>query len=248
MKAKAKWIVKIPEGAEILVKEGEKVEKDQVLLELQSKYIQSFDMSLVLGRMAKTSVEEINEKFKNKLVSEGEMFLETGGLFPKKVTSPKEGYFLGVDDFYNLTYEIKTGSKKEVLSPIAAKVTKIEKERLVLEFEAIEFKGDSIIEGKVWGETDFVIRDKMSDLNFELDNNILFTSNLDRSFLTKAIVVGVTAVVTDKKDIDEEIEDINLPMMHINEEVWQNLQDKYKGFKKQVLLNSKVGRLLVVIE
>jgi len=56
----------------------------------------------------------------------------------------------------------------------------------------------------------------------------------------------VTAIVTDTEVKSGEI-DLGLPMLKLTKETWKEVM-RYKGKQASVLVNSRVGRLLIVLE
>jgi hypothetical protein len=245
-KIKAKWIIKMPIGAEVLVKIGDKVKSDEIIAMVSPKKIETFNFSQFLGKFDNKKLDELNQKFKNNWVNSGELMCLVGGLFPNKICFPMSGNFIEIDEFGNLKIEKTDGEKTEVISPVNSNVVKIEVDKITLEFEAKEFKGNGIIEGKSWGEGIIQVIDEAKDLDFKLKGSILLTNNLSKSFLLKAEVVGVNAVVSDVIDMDREI-NIDLPILVLSKEDMGELL-KYKGERKKMLVNSRVGRLLLVIE
>ena len=156
------------------------------------------------------------------------------------------GNFLEIDEFGFLKIEIKEDKQREIKAPIESKVSKIETDKLILEFEALEFKGKGLVEGKSWGEGNLEIINEARDLTSKLKNNILLTQNLTDNFLLKAEVVGVVGIVTNS-DIKEEELVTELPLLRLNEEVWQELL-KNRGNNTKMLINSRLERLLLVLE
>jgi hypothetical protein len=85
----------------------------------------------------------------------------------------------------------------------------------------------------------------LKDLTAEIDGQILFTKNLSRTFLLKAEVVGAAAVVTNAS-VSEDLT-VDLPILKMDLANWDELLS-LRGKVRDILVNSRVGRLLVVIE
>ncbi|MCW1948958.1 MAG: hypothetical protein KIH89_000700 [Candidatus Shapirobacteria bacterium] len=243
-KIKAKWIIKVSGEVKFLVKNGEKVSRGQVVAKIKPKIIESFNFSEFLGKMSQDSLDKLNEKFKNTWVNNGDLVCLTGGVFPKKICFPMSGNFLGIDEFGNLKIEKVEDKEKEILSPVESSVLKIEEDKIILEFEAKEFKGEGLVEGKSWSRGEIGEINNLKDLSSTIDGGILFTNNLSKAFLLKAEVVGAVAVVT-KTELSESI-DVNLPVLKIIPDDWDELLS-ISG-EKSILINSRVGRLLMVLE
>ncbi len=244
-KIKTKWGISILGDSKFLVKVGENVSEGQILAKVKEKKINSFDISSFLGKMEPEKIASLNDKFKNSWVNSGELICMTGGIFPSKICFPMTGSFVELDNFGILRIEESEENEKEIISPVKSKVLKIEKDKISLEFEVQEFKGEGLIEGKTWGKGEIKIINETRDLDFNLRGNLLFSDNLSKTFLLKAEVIGVTGLVTNKKNDDELTSD--LPILFLEENEWKELL-KYKNEKRNFLLNSRLGRLLMVLE
>ena len=245
-KIKAKWIIKFPIGSKVLVNTGEKVEENQVVVKVDYRRVESINLSNFFGKFNSSKIEQLNKKLKGVWVNSGELMCLTGGIFPKKICFPMSGNFLDIDEFGFLKIEIKEDKQREIAAPIESLVSKVEEDKLILEFKAREFKGKGIITGKSWGEGNLEIINETKDLTFKLKNNIILTHNLTNNFLLKAEVVGVVGIVTDS---ETKIEDLvtELPLLKLDKKVWQELL-KYQGSCKKMLVNSRLERLLLVLE
>lgn len=245
-KDKAIWVIKLPTKTKLMVKVGDKVETGDKLAVFNSHMIETFDYSGSLATLSEDKREKLNNFFKEKSVKLGDTFF-TLGIFKNKICFPLTGICLGFDEFKNLRIEKVDDEKKEIFAPVTSKVAKIEEGKMVLEFGAKEYKGEGLNGLKAWGEGEIKIIDDLKSLNYELDNSILFTNNLDKAFLLKAQVVGVKAIVIiNNKDIKEL--DINLPILRLEEQVWKEFMKENLGKKKKILVNAKMDKLLLVLE
>jgi hypothetical protein len=244
-KVKAKWVIRLPVGAEILVKLNELVEEKQKIAVVEIRKVESFNYSFIFGKFGGDKLLDLNEKFKESQVNEGDLICTTGGLFSNKICFPISGDFLEVDEFGNLKIETREEKKKDILAPVKSKISKIEEGKMVLDFWAKEFNGEGIVEGKVWGEAEVKMINEVKQLNSELEGKLLFTDNLDPSFLLKAEVVGIVGVVTNIKSDDLKTK---MPVICLKDEDWQELFKNFLKKEYKFLLNSRLGRLLLVIE
>jgi len=243
-KIKTKWAIKLPLKSKVLVKVGDVVCQDQIVAEVEDLIVRSYNYATIFNGVEKEKLTELDSKFKNELVNQGDLFCIKQGFFGKKICFPQSGKFLEVNEFGSLKIEIDMGDKKEIKAPVKSKVSKIEDEKLVLDFLVTEFNGEGLVEGKAWGDGQLEKINRLDRLGPNLDGKILFTDNLDPTFLLKAEVVGVVGVVTNKK-VDEL--KIKIPVLFLNDEVWQNLL-KFNNQENRFLLNSTMGRLLLVLE
>lgn len=245
-KDKSVWVIKLPLKSKILVKVGDKVSVGDKLAVFNNHEVETFNYADILALMDEEKREEFNNFFKDKLVKKEDAFYNLGFL-KSKVCFPMSGLCLGIDEFKNLKIEKTETEKKEIFSPIEARVKKIEGGKMVLEFNAKEYAGEGLNGLKAWGEGVVDIIDDIKFLNYELENNILFTKNLDRAFLLKAQVIGVKGVVVlgneEIKDVD-----INLPLLRLSEETWEELIKENLKKNKKMLVNAKMEKLLLVLE
>ncbi|MDD2483349.1 MAG: hypothetical protein PHE32_01355 [Candidatus Shapirobacteria bacterium] len=245
-KDKASWIIKLPAKAKILVEVGDKVSEGDKLAVFSSHKIETFDYSGPLSKMNENKREELNNFIKEKQVTSGDIFYDLG-IFKNKICFPLTGLCLGLDEFKNLRIEKVENEKKEIFAPVEAKISKIEEGKMVLEFKAKEYKGEGLNQLKAWGEGEIKIIDEIKLLNFELNNNVLFTKNLDKAFLLKAQVVGVRAIVISDNNEIKEV-NINLPVLRMEKENWNEFMKENLGKNKKMLVNSKMNKLLLMLE
>lgn len=240
-----KWVIRLPDNAKVLVSVGDSVLKGQKVAEMDDIEIKSFNYSLIFKNFGQEKILSLNDSFKGNWVDEGSIFCITDGFLKKRICFPISGDFLEIDELGTLKIAIKQDKKREIFSPVKSKVSKIEDGKIVLDFWAKEFKGQGLVEAKSWAEGRIDVINKAEQLDSELDGGILFTNNLDRCFLLKAEVVGVSGVVTNQKD--EEVE-ANLPVLYLEDNLWEELISNFDDKEYQFLINSRSGRLLLVLE
>jgi hypothetical protein len=213
-----------------------------------SHVVETFSYSGNLAKMSEEKREELDNFFKEKEVREGEVFYELG-LFKNKICFPLTGICLGFDEFKNLKIERVEDEEKEIFSPIEAKVGKIEDGKLVLEFKAKEYEGQGLNGLKAWGEGEVKIINDIKMLDYEMGEAILFTENLDRAFLLKALVVGANAVVvkdSEEQNVDEV--DLEIPVLRLKKEIWDDFMKENLEKQRKILVNAKMDKLLLVLE
>lgn len=246
IKDKGTWIIKLPTKAKLLVEIGDKVDVGQKLAVFNSHVVETFSYSGDLAKMSEKKREELDNFFKEKMVQEGEIFYEIG-FFKNKICFPLTGVCLGFDEFKNLKIEKVEDEEREIFSPIEAKVGKIEDGKLVLEFKAKEYEGQGLNGLKAWGEGEVKIINEIKMLDYEMGEAILFTENLDKAFLLKALVVGANAVVTKNNEEIKEV-DLEIPVLRLEKQIWDEFMKENLGKKKKMLVNAKMDKLLLVLE
>jgi len=243
-KIKTKWAMKLPLKSKILVSLGDMVQQDQIVAEVENLEVKSFNYASIFNGIETEKLMDLNSKFKNELVNQGDLFCIKSGFLGKKICFPDTGKFLEVNEFGSLKIEIDMGNKKEIKAPVKSKVSKIEDGKLFLDFWVKEFSGEGLVEGKAWGNGVIIQIDRLDQLTSDLDGKILFTNNLDATFLLKAEVIGVVGVVTNTK-VDQL--KTKMPVLFLEDDVWGDLFKKDKN-ENRFLLNSVIGRLLLVLE
>ena len=246
VKEKGTWVVKLPAKAKLLVEVGDKVDVGQKLAVFNSHVVETFSYSGDLAKMSEKKREELDIFFKEKMVQEGEIFYEIG-FFKNKICFPLTGICLGFDEFKNLKIEKVEDEEREIFSPIEAKVGKIEDGKLILEFKAKEYEGQGLNGLKAWGEGEVKIINEIKMLDYEMGEAILFTENLDKAFLLKALVVGANAVVTKDNEEIREV-DLEIPVLRLEKQIWDEFMKENLGKKKKILVNAKMDKLLLVLE
>lgn len=243
---KANWVIKLPSKSKLFVEVGDKVKVGDKLAAFHIRKVENFDYSGSLANISDDKREELDNLFRNKTVQEGELFFNLGFL-KNKLCFPLSGLCLGLDEFKNLKIEKTEDIKKEIFTPVEAKISKIEEGKMVLEFNAREYKGKGLNGLKAWGEGEIKIIDDIKFLNYQMDGNVLFTTKIEKSFLLKAKVIGVRAIVVLENEKNKEIE-IDLPVLELSEQVWKDFIKENLGKNKKMLVNSKMDKLLLVLE
>jgi hypothetical protein len=147
------------------------------------------------------------------------------------------------DELYNLYIKVGDDKSYVVSSPVSAKISSIEPEKIVLEFFANEYKGVGLNENSAWGRGLKKIG-VLSDLSFADENKIVLTEKISTELLSKSLVMGVKGLVV--LDSNETKIDCKLPILSVDNIVWNEL-DKELIKEKDVLLDAGNGRLLLVI-
>ncbi|MFA6250986.1 MAG: hypothetical protein WC686_05855 [Candidatus Shapirobacteria bacterium] len=241
------WKIKIPPGAAVLVRSGQKVVEGEVILTVQQKEVKVYDASLVLSRYSKERMAQLITSLVGREVEEGEQILAEGGLFPKKIFSPCKGIVSGIDELGNIRFDVNVLDVREIRAPVPAKVLKIEKGIISLGFLAYEFEGKGIVDGKVWGNYGGKIS-RLAEVNFCLKNCVIFVEKLTYVLVTKAEVVGVVGIVTSGAGEDQLKDrlDAEIPILSVENTDWEKLGDLKPDRSDRILINSRKGKLVVV--
>lgn len=231
----------MPEKAKVLVRKGSSVILGEVLANFVEVEILRFSCPV----WVRSRIEELRRLVGKKVVK-GEVFYEVGGIGGGKLILPESGKFGGIDEFGNLILEIEGKKKRELLSPVTAKVAKIEDGEIALEFEALEFRGEGITGDKVWGRGEFGPITKLTDLDWKFKDKIIFVKEVGVAMLNKAEVVEVAGMVVLAKSGGElEGIEIDFPVLGLDEDEFEGVGRVLKE-EGQMLLDAGGGRLLVL--
>jgi hypothetical protein len=252
MKSKvlAKWLINIGERGKLLVKPGAKISEGEVLAKSVLEEIVPIDVKKFWDSKNESEKLEILESWKERKWQGGEIILTWGKMFGvNKILAPGVGRILTVDEFGTLMFAIE-GEVREIKSPVAAKLTKGEKDKITLEFRANEYLGKGLVLGKIWAEMDNRCWEKSFEIGCFLSEKVILVGEVDNYFWEKAQAVGVAGVICQIDENDEEVElGVEVPVLGLVEKEWQALKNDLKDKQNaRVLLNSKSGRLLLVLE
>lgn len=252
MKSKvgAKWLINIGERGKLTIKPGTKVAEGEILAKSVLEEIVPINIKNYWDGKNENEKKDILESWKDKKWQSGEIIFSYGKMFGvKKIMAPGEGRILTVDEFGTLMFAIE-GEVREIKSPVAAKLVKGEKDKISLEFKANEYLGKGLVLGKIWAEMDNRCWEKSYEIGCFLSEKVILAGKVDSYFWEKAEAVGVAGVVYQVDDNDEDIElGIDVPVLGLDQKEWQTLKNDLKDKQNaRVLLNSKSGRLLVVLE
>jgi len=244
---KAKWLVRLNPNSKLLVEVGDIISEGQELVVETKEIVKSFDISFVLSKFRRESIDEMLEKWRQQPVNVNDVLIDTRGLMSKKLLCPECGIFDGIDEFGNLKIKIEEKDKHIIVSPVVGKIIKIDKEKIVLEFEAFEIKGRGIVEGKCWGNSDLKLIEKIPELDYKYEDEIIMSLDIGKSFITKAEVIGVAGIIVLDNGNEYANIESTLPILAVVQKDWELLLTMgQKPEKTRILLNAKLGRLLII--
>jgi hypothetical protein len=247
-KVKTRWVVSIPEGAKVLVVEGQEVKADENLVEISGNNVKTINVSERFGALSGTDRAKLMGLLPGMKVTEGKVIYKTGGFFPKKIVLPITGEVINIDEFDNLHFKEAKNKIRKVTCPVDARVVKKDGKVLEMEFLAIEYGGRGISEGKAWGTKGLKEVLNLADLSSEDADKIIMTESLHPSWLIKAEVVGVRGVVVIDDNEGREGDRINskLPILALEKDEWQELVKNVSEVKR-AMINTANGSLLLVV-
>ncbi len=244
-----RWALKVPKGADILVKKGQVVEEGDVLMAVGRKEERLYDASLILSRYSKDSLEELGRAIKGRVVADGELLFTEGGIWSKKIYSPFAGKVVGIDEFGNIKFEIDNGEIKQIKSPVRGEVVETKGGRIVIQFGGQRFRGKALTEGRAWGRLGGTVA-RLGEVDYSIRNKVVICEQASVTMATKAEVVGVAGIVIREDDLKplERLES-DMPIMSLGEKEWEELRGLAlgRGEGKRVWINASKGKLLVIL-
>ncbi len=236
------WIVSYPvNGSEVLVTSGEMVTQGQRIVEIKEEDLALIDISHLVYGWTEPKKQILREQLEGK----PELLHH---LFGKKVTIPEQGVVTGLDEFMRV--QIRTGVFRErtLYSPVSARVGELKPGTMRLHFQAWEFPISGTGMAKVWGNGDFRLLQRINDLHFSQEGQLVFCSRIDRAMVAKAAAVGVKGIVVVGNDMNLNLEGL-LPMAFLSSAAFQELEHTIKPQTTyRLLLNIKACRLMVVVQ
>ena len=231
---KTSWVLNLSGGTKVFVKKGDKVAVGQVLAQSRVSEEKIFYLPPQLVK--------IMGNFLGKYVKKGDVIGEIGTFFKKKIISPVEGEIVKIDEYNNVYLKSAEEKIKAIVCPTDAIVTDVNDENLSLEFKAVEFEGEGLSEGRVWGNNGIKEVSRVTDLSVSDVGKIIMVDELLPALISKAEVVGICGVVT----LNSDRINTRLPILKVNSEEYENILSEYKKAKRAIL-NANSGRLLLVI-
>lgn len=246
-KVSTKWVIALQPTAKTMVRPGEKVIAGQTV----ARDVIVKERIINIPGMAGLSPKEMEEfavQNNGRTVTEGEILFETNGFFKKKLISPAGGKIVRIDEFRNVHIQSTGEGEREIQSPTQALVESVNSESITLEFEAEEYTGRGLVEGRMWAHEGIKMVERMGELSFSDCNKIILLKKLTPAMLLKAEVVGVNGIVILDEGEDEKNVRINfkLPILAVGADDWKTLLGK-AGDKRRAMINTQNGRLLLVI-
>ncbi|MFZ2153076.1 MAG: hypothetical protein WAV41_03385 [Microgenomates group bacterium] len=246
-KIKANWVLSLPFGSKMKVKEGDTVVYGQELFEYVVEEEVVFGLGQQMRGIDQNTVNRINEENNNKNIELGDTLFEKSGWWGRKIVAPAKGSFNGIDQWQNL--HLVVGSKtRKVNSPTEAVVGKIGEDKMILEFIAEEYLGIGLNDNKGWVNKGIKDLKKIADLNFLGEDKLVLMGDLDQSVLMKADVVGVGGIVVlDNDNLDKNVRiNFKIPIIKVNLDTFERLQ-ALDGSEVRSLIDGSSGRLLLMV-
>lgn len=232
--------LKIPllEKAEVLVEEKERVEVGKILARVSRRTLVEVNLASLLGVSGK-KLSACLTVGPGTLVSAGEVVAYSGFLKKKKAVSPVLGK---VEEFLESAGILRIAAvekPREIFSPVAAKIAKIEKDFLVLEFPAVVLPACASFGRSGWGTLAAGASDFFS-LSGKLKEKILLVEKVTPVILAKLEALGAVGAVTAEGGIENknDKEEEEMGVLVLEEKDFEKAKD-YAGKRAKVEVGEK---------
>jgi len=238
--------VRLPVEAKLKITESKGV-KEGELIYSGGKKVEKAPLNLWQG-LNKDEKEQVKQLVVSKVVSVGEVLWQKGIFKKKKIVSPMGGLVLGIDEFGNIEYQNER--EDGYLSPVTCGKVKIEKNRVVLRLKTEEVRGKGLNDRKAWGIFDGKVVKKISEVESDLNNQIVMMVGGEESMLAKAEAMGVKGMLlVEGEGYSWDECEADVPLIKINQDSGKRMLEIYKkNGSRKLWLNSINGRILVVLE
>ncbi|PJA50806.1 hypothetical protein CO168_03115 [Candidatus Shapirobacteria bacterium CG_4_9_14_3_um_filter_36_12] len=241
---KIAWSVKVPQGAKLKVKDGEKVEIGDIIYEFHENVIERLplmDWQKLNSNEKKTVLQGIVKRnlVKDEILKKGSFFSNI------TLKSPGAGKCLGVDEFGNI--ELESEKDEKYFSPISAKKVRVEDDKIIFELKGVEFECDGVNQFKTWGDFSGLVVDDLEQIS-SLQNGqvVLIKENIDVAI--KAEAVGASGLILVNLIKAKDFDDCDIPIVTMKEDEVNKLI-KFVGEKTvKIWLNASSSKVLVVLE
>lgn len=244
-KVRTKWVIDLPVGATVLVKTGDVVACDQILVQTKTRAEKMIDLTPEYGKLSATNWEQLKTKLLGLTIKEGEFIFGEESVFGKRPKALISGKIDKIDEFRNVYVQLPAEINKNIYSPVNAKVSKIDDQNLVLEFRTEEYPGVGLTEGKVWGRNGLKFAEHMTDLSVRDSGRVILVDELLPAMLVKAKVVGIVGVVVIDSGVNDDKINSDLPILKVDGDKFFRLRKYAVDEDMRVLLNASSGRLLL---
>ena len=240
---KTHWLISF-EGKLIRaqVKVGETVLVGQELATVEEEAFGEIDLSGFLLRWSEINKAALRHELTGKVVKKGMMLVK--GLFSKY-----DGTIESVNEFMVAKVTLEISHQRVITSPVVSEVTALTKDSLELSFRALDVPVDGIGDGKIWGNCRLKLISSLADIDFSKNGEVGFCNHLDRALLIKAEVVGMVGLVFVGEIDKNRLGTTELLLAEMSSAVFKQVASKLGDESVfRVLLNTKMGRILFVVQ
>jgi phosphotransferase system IIA component len=241
---KIAWIVKVPSGATLKVKNGQAVSEGDEIYEFHLNKIERIPLSS-WRNLNSGDRKTILQKIVKTDLTKDEVLWKGSWLSGITIKSPGTGKCIGVDEFGNI--ELETVTNELYLAPISADKVRVEKERVVFELKGIEMEVDGVNQLKAWGDFEAKIFDDLDQLGKHQKGQIVIVED-SLGTAIKAEAVGVAGLILVNIDKIKEFEDSMIPVVSMKKSEVDKLSKIMGNKKSKIWLNATASKLLLVLE
>lgn len=241
---KIAWIVKVPTGAVLKIKDGKSVDVGDEIYEYHLNKIERIPLinwqNLNSGSR-KSVLQNIVKRnlVKDEILWKGSWF---SGLVLK---SPGVGKCLGVDEFGNI--ELETITDELYLAPVSAHKVRVEKEKVIFELKGTETEVTGVNQCKAWGNFETKIFDDLDQLSKRQKGRVvIIEKSLEAA--VKAETIGVAGIILINVVKAKEFEDSEIPVVSMEKTEVEKLVKMAGDKEVKIWLNATASKVLLVLE
>jgi len=239
------WVLKVPEGARVVVKNGNKVSEGDVVYELEGGSMIRLPLkgwnNLRVGEK-----EEINKKVDNRKLVLNELLWNGGWFGLRQLRSPRGGKCLGIDDLGMIMFLGE--SEARYLSPITCHKVRVEKEKINFDLEGWEKEAEGISKIRGWGEFRGKWVRSLSDISSDIEDQVIVAEG-EEAIVAKAEALGVGGMIIVDMEIEDDFKEAGVPIVRMEKKEAEDLIKLSKeSAKSRVWLNPLSGKVLLVLE
>ncbi|MEK7527972.1 MAG: hypothetical protein AAB574_03070 [Patescibacteria group bacterium] len=242
---KIAWVLRIPEGAEVVIKDGRGVDEGEVIYEFRQGNVVRLSL-MGWKNLGVKERGEIIKKISGRNLVKGELLWSGSWIKPRQLRSPLGGKCLGIDELGNIM--LLGGSEGKYWSPISCPKVRVEKGRIVFELKGWEKEAEGISQVKGWGEFKGVWVTNLSEVPTDIQNQIIIAEG-DEAIVVKAEALGVKGIILVDIEVDTDWKGAGVAMVKMEKKEAEDIIRLSKGSEKtRVWLNPISGKVLLVLE
>ncbi|MBN1263219.1 MAG: hypothetical protein JW991_02585 [Candidatus Pacebacteria bacterium] len=239
-----------------LVKKGDMVSRDELLIKIKKPVDNEIDLAAELGIKPHRAMRFLNKELGESVVRE-EIIAQRGSfLSSRKVLSPATGELASLDETGILV--VRTFIKKEIRAPIAGRVSLLSAKKLGITFPCLKLKGTWGTGVRIGGNLALIEADSAKESAFQVrgdfsDKVLIIQGQLSRTFWFKAASLGLLGLVCPSagESVSKKFllsrNQIHPSLLVIGQEkfdkkIWEDLK-KYEG--REVLINPAKAELII---
>ncbi|PIU72916.1 hypothetical protein COS78_04355 [Candidatus Shapirobacteria bacterium CG06_land_8_20_14_3_00_40_12] len=239
------WVLKVPEGVRVMIKDGDKVCLNDVVYELEGGSV--IRLPLKGWKNLKVSEkEEVKKKVDSRKLVKNELLWSYGWFGLHQLRSPMSGKCLGVDDLGMIMF--LSESEAKYCSPITCQKVRVEKEKINFDLEGWEMEAEGMSKIRGWGEFRGKWVKSLSEISSNIKDEVIVVEG-EEAIVAKAEALGVGGIILVGMKTENNFQETEIPIVKMEKkEVEDLIKLSKESAKSRVWLNPSSGKVLLVLE